>query len=305
MYQLIALEPSVASSHERYPENEVFHRYCKWHELPVDDEGFLAIKEREIRDDLNERSFSFEASPYLSLSVKELHDRFGARFIMLVRRPDRVVTSFVHKGFYRRPYHVANTGLAAGFQDQSPEAGFTSFARVSPRGQEFRRWNEMTQVGKVAWFWRAWNERTLQGLRQLPPHAYRIVRIEDLNYAEYLKLSSFLGYEARVTESDFDTLSASKPHAFWRKRNIDQWSEQEVREFEGEVGAVAQQFDYEYRIANLVDEAREERAEAQRLGQIPQKKQGRQFWRLRRGTADLLRGLGRGIHGLAQGIDVE
>jgi hypothetical protein len=237
--------------------------------------------------------------------VKELYERFGAKFVMLIRRPDRVVTSFVHKGFYRREYHVANTELAAGFQDQSPEVGFTSFARISPRGSEFRSWNEMTQVGKVAWFWRAWNERTLQALRQLPADSFRVVRIEDFDHAKYVEVARFLGYEPQVKQADFDALSESKPHAFWRKRNIDQWSEQEVREFEGQVGELARQFDYEYRIANLVDEARAERDAAIRAGHIPQKKQGPQFWRLRRGTASLLRGMERSIHGLARSIDVD
>ena len=203
LYQAMSLEPAVASSHERNPENEAFHRYCKWHRLPVDDEGFLAVKEQEIRADLAERAFSFEASPYLSLSVKELHERFGAKFVLLIRRPDGVVTSFVHKGFYRKPYSVGNPELAAGYQDQSPERFFTFFARISPRGASFRAWNDLTQVGKVAWFWRAYNERTLQALDELPRESYRVVRIEDLDYAAYLELGRFLGVELQATQIRF------------------------------------------------------------------------------------------------------
>lgn len=304
LYQLMDKEPRVASSHERNPDNETFHRYCKWHDLPVDHEGFLATKEKEIRADLQNHDYSFEASPYLSLSVKELHERFGAKFILLMRRPDRVVTSFVHKGFYRRPFVVRDVNLATGYQDQTKEM-HTFLARVAPRGEFFHTWNEMTPVGKVAWFWRAWNERTLELLGELPQDSYRIVRIEDFDYAKYLEMSRFLGYQAQVSQDEFDALSASKPHAFWRKRNIDQWSEQEIAEFEGQVGELAQRFDYEYRIARLVDEARAERAEAQRLGHIPQKKTGPQAWTLRRTTAKWLRGLGDRLHSLAEGIDVE
>lgn len=305
LYQLMEKEPQVASSHERNPDNETFHRYCKWHDLPVDHEGFLATKEKEIRADLETHAYSFEASPYLSISVKELHERFGAKFILLMRRPDRVVTSFVHKGFYRRPYIVKDPNLATGYQDQSPEKVHTFFARIAPRGDFLRAWNEMSQVGRVAWFWRAWNERTLELLDQLPQDSYRIVRIEDFDYAKYIELSRFLGYQAQVTQADFDALSASKPHAFWRKRNVDQWSAQEVREFEGQVAELAQRFGYEFRIANLIDEARAEREEAMRLGHIPPKKQGPQFWRLRRTAADWLRGASDGLRGLAKGIDVD
>ena len=132
-----------------------------------------------------QRPYSFEASPYLALSVRELHERFGAKFLFLIRRPDGVVTSFVHKGFYRKPYSVGNPDLAAGYQDQSPERFFTFFARISPRGEFFRTWNDMTQVGKVAWFWKAYNERTLEALEQLPTEIVTdVVRIEDLDHPE-------------------------------------------------------------------------------------------------------------------------
>lgn len=305
LYQLLELEPEVASSHERYPDNEAFHRYCKWHDLPVDDGGFLEIKKKEIEEDLVSKGFSFEASPYLSLSAKELHEHFGAKFVLLVRRPDRVVTSFVHKGFYRRPYYVSNNQLAAGFQDQSPEAGYTSFARISPRGDFFQAWNRMTQVGKVAWFWRAWNERTMALLEGLPPDAVRVIRIEDFDYPKYVEMAGFFGFHPQVGQQDFDTLNAKRPHAFWRKKNVDRWSDQEVQEFESQVGDLAKRFGYEYQIAELVQEALAERARAEELGHIPKQRNGPQFWRLRRATADWLRNVGKGLGNLANGIDVE
>lgn len=297
LYQLIDKEAAVASSHERNPDNETFHRYCKWHDLPVDHEGFLATKEKEIRADLESHGYSFEASPYVSLSVKELHERFGAKFILLMRRPDRVVTSFAHKGFYRHPYQVADVDRATGYQDTGREKVHTFFARVAPRGDFLRTWNEMSQVGRVAWFWRAWNERTLELLKELPQESYRVVRIEDFDYAKYLEISRFLGYEATVTQGDFDALSESKPHAFWRKRNIDQWTDQEISEFETQVGELAETFGYEYRIAHLIDEARAERGKAQQMGHIPQPKPQR-LWSLRRAAAQWLRGM-------ASNVDVD
>jgi len=291
LYEVMGLEPDVASSHERNPENEAFHRYCKWHGLAVDNEGFLAVKEQEIRADLELRPYSFEASPYVSLSVRELHERFGAKFVLLIRRPDGVVTSFVHKGFYRKPYTIRNPDLAAGYQDQSPERFFTFFARISPRGEFFRTWNDMSQVGKVAWFWRAFNERSLAALETLPAEAYRVVRIEDLDHPGYVNLCAFLGVDAKVTPSQFDALRESKPHAFWRKRNVDQWNAQEIREFESQVGDLAERFGYQHRVADLVNEARAEKAESIRLGRVPPPKKAPRFWQARRTTANWLRGI--------------
>jgi len=297
LYHVMEREPDVASSHERNPENEAFHRYCKWHRLPIDDEGFLATKELEIRADLDRRAYSFEASPYLALSVRELHERFGAKFLFLIRCPDGVVTSFVHKGFYGKPYSVGNPDLAAGYQDQSPAQFFTFFARVSPHGEFFRTWNDMTPVGKVAWFWRAYNERTLEALEQLPPDSYRLARIEDLDYQKYRELAGFLGIDAKVTQADFDALRTSRPHAFWRKRTVDQWTAREISEYEGQVAELAKRFDYRYRVAQLVDEARAEKAESVRLGRIPLAKSGPRFWRARRATARWLRGLATSVDG--------
>jgi hypothetical protein len=291
LYEVMQQEPDVASSHERNPENEAFHRYCKWHRLPVDSEGFLSAMEKEIRADLAQKAYSFEASPYLSLSVKELHERFGARFVMLVRKPDGVVSSFLYKGFYRRPYAVADVDLAAGYQDQSPERFFTFFARVSPRGEFLRTWNQMTQIGRVAWFWRAFNERTLESLEQLPKDAYRIVRIEDLDHAGYLEMCRFLGVNAKLPEAQFETLRESKPHAFWRKRSIDKWTAQEIEEFEGQVADMARHFGYRYHIAELVEEARAEREENIRLGRVSAPGKGPRLWRVRKATASWLRGL--------------
>ena len=304
-YELAGREPRVASSHERNPDNEAFQRYCKWHGLPVDDEGFLAAKEHEIRNDLKDRDFSFEASPYLSLSVRELHARFGAKFVQLVRRPDRVVTSFVHKGFYRHPYVVRDASLATGYQSVGQERVHAFFARIAPTGEYFERWNRMTPVGKVAWYWRIWNERTNELLSALPADSYRIVRIEDLDHAKYCELAHFLGYEPQVTQADFDALSESKPHAFWNKRNIDQWSRQEIDEYEAEVGDMARGLGYEYRIAELTAEAQAERVDSERLGRIASKPNGPRFWRVRRSASDLLRSLGGRLQAMADGIDVD
>lgn len=297
LHHVMEKEPDVASSHERNPENEAFQRYCKWHRLPVDDEGFLAIKEREIRADLEQRAYSFEASPYLALSIRELHERFGAKFLFLIRRPEGVVTSFVHKGFYARSYAVRDPNIAAGYQDQSPAQSFTFFARISPRGEFFRTWNDMTPVGKVAWFWKAYNERTLEALERLPPDSYRLARIEDLDYPKYQELTRFLGIDAKVTPIEFNALRSSRPHAFWRKRTVDQWTEQEISEYESQVAELAERFDYRYRVAQLVDDARAEKAESLRLGRIPAPKSAPRFWRARRATARWLRGLATSVDG--------
>jgi len=145
--------------------------------------------------------------------------------------------------------------------------------------------NAITQVGKVVWFWNAFNERTLEALERLPGESYRVVRIEDLDHAAYLQLCGFLGVKAKVGADQFELLRRSKPHAFWRKRNVDQWTKSETREFEDQVGPLAKRFGYEYRVERLMDEARAERDESLRLGRIPQPRAAPRLWRARRSVA--------------------
>ena len=59
-HEAVSREPEVASSHCRQPLLETFHRYCRWNNLPVDDEGFLQGVNELIVDDL---SFLFCLEP--------------------------------------------------------------------------------------------------------------------------------------------------------------------------------------------------------------------------------------------------
>ena len=166
MFKVLSLESNVSSAHERNPLNECFHRYCKWYKLPVDDEGFLRTKEREIGQDLKDHHFSFESSAYLSLSVQELYDRFGAKFILLVRSPERVVISLLRKGLYEDPIVWADPQLALGYQDLSSFHHF--LGRIVPSEEKFLQWNHMSRVGKLAWYWSAVNASVLDRFVELP-----------------------------------------------------------------------------------------------------------------------------------------
>lgn len=282
------MEPHVAASHERFPLNETFHRYCKWYELPVDTEGFLQAKEREIQEDLAHKAFSLEASPHLSLSVVELYERFRARFILLVRTPHEVVSSFLKKGFYRQPYALKDPHLAPSYQ-QMPQDTFQMFlARIAPKGPDFSTWNTMTPIGKIAWFYRAYTEKTLEKLNALPTGTYRLVRIEDFDYKAYVEASRFLGYEPRVTKEQFDALAASRPHSFAKKKEIFQWTEREMHEFEEQVASIAEKLDYPYRVKDILQSAYGTTdAEAVRKAKAPAPT-GPRFWGLRKTAASFL-----------------
>lgn len=240
--RVVAAEPGVASSHERGRENEAFHRYCQWHELPVDPAGFLHQKQAEIDADLAGHRFSFEASAHLSLSILELHERFGARFALLVRRPERVVNSYLAKGWYTEPFVRSDPSLALGYQ---PSAYFHHFlGRLVPRGEAFEAWSRTSRVGKLGWYWSALNERVLRQLEALPSDAWRVQRLETLDHDGYRELAAFLGFETAISRRRFEALRSSRPNALADVPSAADWSAGERREFEAAVAGTAERLGY-------------------------------------------------------------
>ncbi len=147
--QLAELEPDVAASHERLRLPATFHMYCKWHGIAVDPEGFLIDREAAIREDLRDHRVSFESSALLSHSIAELHARFDARFLLLVRSPGRTVASFAARGWFLDPIPWRDPALPPTLREGVEPRHF--FGRNLPRGAEYARWSALSQVGKIAW----------------------------------------------------------------------------------------------------------------------------------------------------------
>ena len=248
--QVMSREAGVKAAHERGRVNEAFRRYCRWYRLPVDPEGFLGEKEREIHQDLAEHNFSFESSSYLSLSIEELHKRFDAKFILLIRSPDRVVNSFWTKGWYKHNYLQSDPNKALGYQQHPKDHHY--FSRIAPIGREFKSWNQMSRIGKIGWFWNAINLRVVEQFARLPVTHWRVVKLEHLSFETYLELSEFLGIHSQLTDREYrqiaDQRPGSKPPAYATKA----WSEREAREFEEQVQPASERFGYEYQVRKLL-----------------------------------------------------
>ena len=250
MSRVIDLEPEIASVHERNPLNETFHRYCKWYNVPVDHEGFLQEKQREIESDLENHLLSFESSAHLSLSLQELYERFKAKFILLVRRPEKVVNSYLRKGWYDKPAVRANCQLAPSYQNSQEFHHF--LGRIMPLGEKFGQWNQMSRVGKLAWYWNVLNAKALEQLEAIPKTHWRIEKLEELSYYRYLEIAQFIGFQPTVTQEAYEQLTKRPPNARRRIPSIRDWSGSEITEFEAEVALMAERFGYEYKVNRLL-----------------------------------------------------
>jgi hypothetical protein len=248
--KVINLEPKIYSVHERNPLNETFHRYCKWYDLPVDSEGFLQTKEYEIQQDLENHLFSFEASAYLSLSIQELYYRFGAKFLLLVRTPERVVNSYLRKGWYEQPAIRANPNLAPGYQNYCKEFHH-SLGRIMPSQEKFLQWNQMSRIGKIAWYWNALNAKVLEQFEGLPETHWRIEKLENLSYNRYIEIAEFFGFQAAIAPQTYENIVLNRPNAKSNVPTIATWTSTQIEEFETEVEPMAKRLGYEYRVSHL------------------------------------------------------
>ena len=256
--ELAALEPGVAASHERLRLPATFHMFCKWHEIPVDPEGFLIDRDAVVKEDLREHRVSFESSALLSHSIAELFERFerferfDAKFLLLVRRPDATVASFSARGWFLDPIPWGDPSLPPTIPEGANPRHF--FGRNLPRGGQFDRWSKLTQIGKLGWFWQARNRAILEQFRQLPSAHCRVLRLEDFDHQRYRDVAEFLGWQTEIPVDRFNELAGGRPNAGPNSPSDPRgWSPLEVVEFEAEVADVSGALGYEHRIAALLD----------------------------------------------------
>lgn len=261
LYKVFAQEPKVASHHERHPLSDTFQRYAKWNNLPIDDAGFLAIKEEGLIEDFSRYEVSFEASAYMSFSIKELSEKFDAHFILLIRDPHKVINSYIQKGWYANNIIRDDVNQVMNFQ---PNMKFPhhSFSRIIPNGVEGEKWEEYTHVGKLAWYWNALNRKCIEQLRQLPEDKYQILRLEDLSHSTFKSLEPMFGIDFKTTEHDYDNLVKSKPNKLNPQRTVESWSEQERTEYLAEVSELASEYNYNLDLDKVIEK---ERAKASKV----------------------------------------
>lgn len=244
LYRLLKYEPVVASAHEKHPLSDTFHRYCKWYNLPIDNEGFLVAKRNSIDNDLKHKKYSFEASAFLSLSILELYKAFDAKFMLLVRSPEKVINSYLRKGWYESPVHVKDYEKLPSFQGDMEFHHF--LGRTLPKGGDMTRWMELTRVGKLAWYWNSLNREIVRQFSVLPPAQYCVVRLEDLTYDKYVgEIAPFLGFKAAVSQELFSSLVEEKPNSLGEVRSVTSWEPKERGEFLKEVEEMSRIFEYD------------------------------------------------------------
>ena len=148
-------------------------------------------------------------------------------------------------GAFIAPFHPLreNPTLAPGFPPAMQANHF--FGQILPAGEEYERWRSLTRVGRVSWWVSTLNLEVLRQLRTLPEEAYRIVRIEDFDYAAYLDFHSLVGGGEVLSERRFEAIRTARPGKGRQRRTTAEWSDREWEEFCSGTIELHAAFDYE------------------------------------------------------------
>ncbi len=226
--ELFERDPGIVVRHEADPEADAYDRYRAWNGRSFDSAALVARKRRAVAAAAAAGASYLEASAYLTLAVAPLFGAMRSRFVGLVRDPAETVASFWVKGWYD--------------SDPHPSEPVHAFSRLEPADLE--RWRSLTRIGKLAWFWRALNERMLVELEGLPDDQTMLLRVEDIDVDAYRRVATFMGSVPRLSRLQVEAVLARRPGAGPTRRDPATWSTRERREFRHEVGDLPERLGY-------------------------------------------------------------
>ena len=214
-----------------------FLGFSKWHGFPVNPKSLVAYRQQLVGR-CNPPQVYVESNCYLSLFTHELHEALASRFVLLVREPSDVVNSLFVKGWYEDPV------FAPPSFDYNTSRPNHAFGRLTPTlPEEFERWKHLTRIGKIAWFYNAFNMKVIGDLKVLPRSRWTVLRVDRCDHARFADVLEQLGEAATVCKEDFDTVSRRRPGRADRHRTRDTWTARELTEFDAECRAVLGAFE--------------------------------------------------------------
>ena len=220
---------------DRFPEEEAFFRYVTWYDLPVDLSGFHALLTQAINYDWSRGDISFNASSYFCFGVDDLlRAHRPSRAMLIVRRPEAVVSSLYVKGWYRNDPSYDDTSKVPGVQPEHIGYFHRNMGRILPTGDRFEWWNDLTRIGKIAWYWGT----AVTAIRERLQLAGNVdvwnLRLEDVdqNYEYYRFLAESFGLTPVMAPSTFLGLKGGMSNQGKSRIAYADWSEEEKRDYE-------------------------------------------------------------------------
>ncbi|MEO1052790.1 MAG: hypothetical protein AAFX87_19300 [Bacteroidota bacterium] len=186
-----------------------FEIFRQWHRLPISNDGFLNSRGYLIQESQIDKRRFVESNPLIALSMLDLRNRFGGKFIVTVRNPRNVVESHFNKGWYKKI--PSSNELDFGYQyfHDRPNHYFSRLLpKVSPDRED---WLTMSRLGKIAWMWRITYQRIFDQLAKFPKEEYKVVYLDSFDYSAHVELFSYLEIGTMLSEDQFDDLLEKRP----------------------------------------------------------------------------------------------
>lgn len=220
---------------ERNVDEEAYYRFITYNRLLVDTAGSIALIKHGILEDWKKGDIALVFSPYFSHGMLELYRALSPeRIIFAMSDPEFTVQSIYNKGFFSQQYLRNRDDLALGFQPSFTGSWSQYFGRIVPNGSEYRGWEKLTRIGKIAWWGNRINMDIWRQLSQLPREKIHFFNLQeaDQNYDWYLHIAREFGLAPVLSREHFLSIKGRRVRIEHNARH--EWSPLEHEEFERE-----------------------------------------------------------------------
>lgn len=222
---------------ERDTIPESYYRYIKYNNLQIDTAGIITLIKKGIIEDWKSADISLVFSPYFSHSLHELYKELRPHKIMFaINDPEFTVQSIYNKGIFSNDYIQNDEEKALGYQPSLDDRWSHYFGRITPLGRsEYRRWNNLTRIGKVSWWGNKLTKDIYNQLKKFPKEEVFIFNPSEADkdyYSYYKKIATEFNLKPVLTKKRIDQIRGK---GFKKIHNTKHnWSEKEQMEFEEE-----------------------------------------------------------------------
>ena len=218
---------------EPHYDAAAFYRWVTYNKLSVDTSGVMAVFKHGIIEQWKRKDIALVFSPHFSHGLIELYRELKPeKIIFAINDPKFTVQSMYNFGFFTQAYIHVDTEKALGYQPALDGAWPHTFGRLVPTGPFYREWENLTRVGKLAWWGSMVTQDIHRQLSELPPEVTDIfnLKVADQNYSWYLELAKRYRLTPMLSESDFLALKSIR---YKKSDNVEHiWSLQEQAEFD-------------------------------------------------------------------------
>ncbi len=205
-YNLFKKNKIIDAFDETRPTINSYYKFIKYNKINIDEGPFFKFIEEDLKRTRKKGKMRLETSSYLSLHLDEIYRKFGSKFIILLRNPYDVSLSLVQKGWYKKKYLLKDKKKIIGYQGVStnPHNKHHNFSRISPKGNYFTQWNKLSPILKAKWYWDEIYNEIFKKLKKIPKKNYKVIKIEEFDYENYILLSKWMGIKPDINKFIFN-----------------------------------------------------------------------------------------------------